>query len=521
MGMPGMPVADAGPTKKRVQVDVKLPMLNWTALPHGKIQGTVFAEINDEEIQESADFADFDAAFKLAADTKGGASFKNKTLGKGAALGPTNSSKTATLSKKDNSVLDMNRARNLGIAMRRVGMPPDDVMAAIADLDTSKIPPDKAELLRNTFMPTDEEVMLIKERLETSRKLAPIDDFMYQLHNVERGRQRLALMMKMETCEEAAKNIMPAAMSVLVASTSVQQSAKLKTVLQVTLAFGNRMNSNRRGGAWGFKLNVFDRLLDTKSTDRKRNLMNFVAQAIAQKDASATSFKDELIDLDVAAGISLADLKQQLQQATMTMKQVDAELAISPDNPHLAQFKEKYESDLLKAKDELAAAAEAFGKVMAYFAETTLSEPSAFFPVFVRLTKAFAEAEKQNAQFERQQLKAKEALEMKSRHAEAQQVDLTDGGGGGGVSSTTDGGGAEAGVDTLSQMQPRHHRGGVKQVQEVGDGTLDALIGEMKKQAFRRPEGHHKRSRRMSMRGGRDRGASGGNAYGAARPWLK
>ena len=192
MGMPGMPVADAGPTKKRVQVDVKLPMLNWTALPHGKIQGTVFAEINDEEIQESADFADFDAAFKLAADTKGGASFKNKTLGKGAALGPTNSSKTATLSKKDNSVLDMNRARNLGIAMRRVGMPPDDVMAAIADLDTSKIPPDKAELLRNTFMPTDEEVMLIKERLETSRKLAPIDDFMYQLHNVRAHANALA-----------------------------------------------------------------------------------------------------------------------------------------------------------------------------------------------------------------------------------------------------------------------------------------------------------------------------------------
>jgi len=62
------------------------------------------------------------------------------------------------------------------------------------------------------------------------------------------------------------------------------------------------------GGAWGFKLNVFDRLLDTKSTDRKRNLMNFVAQAIAQKDASATSFKDELIDLDVAAGYGHAVL---------------------------------------------------------------------------------------------------------------------------------------------------------------------------------------------------------------------
>ena len=64
MGMPnmgGMP-ADAGPAKRRIKTDVKLPMLNWVALPHSKIQGTVFAEIDDDELQDEADFAEFEAS---------------------------------------------------------------------------------------------------------------------------------------------------------------------------------------------------------------------------------------------------------------------------------------------------------------------------------------------------------------------------------------------------------------------------------------------------------------------------
>lgn len=221
--------------------------------------------------------------FKMESKQEREKSIKQKTLQKGGTLG--NGDKMATLTKKDNSVLDMNRARNLGIAMRRVGMSPDEVVKAIDELDTDKIPADKAELLRNDFWPTDEEVAAIKDRLEnTTKKLAPIDDFMYKLHSVERGKQRLTLMMQIESCGDAAKSVMPAAMSVLIASSSVTESAKLKKVLQIILAFGNRMNSNRRGGAWGFKLTVFDRLIDTKSNDKKRNLMHFVAAMILKTD---------------------------------------------------------------------------------------------------------------------------------------------------------------------------------------------------------------------------------------------
>ena len=63
--------------------------------------------------------------------------------------------------------------------------------------------------------------------------------------------------------------------AVIAASQSVMTSSKFKTLLeawflsirclflhmfQVILAFGNYMNSQRRGGAYGFKLSVFERV---------------------------------------------------------------------------------------------------------------------------------------------------------------------------------------------------------------------------------------------------------------------
>ncbi len=40
------------PTKKRIPVDSKLPMLNWAPIPYHRISQTVFKEINDEALYE-------------------------------------------------------------------------------------------------------------------------------------------------------------------------------------------------------------------------------------------------------------------------------------------------------------------------------------------------------------------------------------------------------------------------------------------------------------------------------------
>jgi hypothetical protein len=185
----------------------------------------------------------------------------------------------------------------------------------------------QAELLRNDFMPTDDEIAAITERVEAGQKLAPLDVFLHKLAQVPRGKEKLSMIMQMETVADAAEQIVPKAMSVQLASNSLLSSTKLQKVLEVVLAFGNHMNSGRRGGAWGFKLSVFDQLLNTKTADRRMNLMHFVESTVRATSPESVAFASELVDIQVAGSISLTGLQQELDQARNVMNKVEKECA--------------------------------------------------------------------------------------------------------------------------------------------------------------------------------------------------
>ena len=77
--------------------------------------------------------------------------------------------------------------------------------------------------------------------------------------------------------------------------------------------------------------------------------------------------------------------------------QVVSELELDPDCAKLQEFNANNSERIDSAASELAEAMASFQQVMAYFAEDTLTEPSAFFGVFVRLGKSYSQAEKENA----------------------------------------------------------------------------------------------------------------------------
>lgn len=57
---------------------------------------------------------------------------------------------------------------------------------------------------------------------------------------------------------ETIRTLTPQLAAVIAASMSIKSSQKLKKVLEVILAFGNYMNSAKRGAAYGFKLQSLD-----------------------------------------------------------------------------------------------------------------------------------------------------------------------------------------------------------------------------------------------------------------------
>lgn len=96
--------------------------------------------------------------------------------------------------------------------------------------------------------------------------------------------------------------------AIISGSNSVKNSKKLKSVLEIILAFGNYLNSSRRGPAYGFKLQSLDTLLDTKSSDKRMCLLHYIAATIRQKFPELLSFDSELSYIEKAAigGCALA-----------------------------------------------------------------------------------------------------------------------------------------------------------------------------------------------------------------------
>ena len=108
--------------------------------------------------------------------------------------------------------------------------------------------------------------------------------------------------------------------AVISASLSIKQSKKLKKILEVVLAFGNYMNSSKRGPVYGFKLQSLEavlnllfkilnfnstfalfQLLDTKSQDKKQTLLHFIVQTIYNKFPELVSLESEFTFVDKAA----------------------------------------------------------------------------------------------------------------------------------------------------------------------------------------------------------------------------
>lgn len=89
--------------------------------------------------------------------------------------------------------------------------------------------------------------------------------------------------------------------AIISASSSVKKSKKLRQVLEVVLAFGNYMNSAKRGPAYGFKLQSLDTLLDTKSSDKRMCLLHYIVDTIHYKFPHLLSFDSELMYIDKAA----------------------------------------------------------------------------------------------------------------------------------------------------------------------------------------------------------------------------
>lgn len=176
--------------------------------------------------------------------------------------------------------------------------------------------------------------------------------------------------------------------AILNASNAVKSSVKFRSVLEIVLAFGNYLNSYKRGPAYGFKLQSLDTLLDTKSTDKRMCLLHYIVMTIRQKFPNLMDFDTELMYIERAAQVSLENLITDVHELEKGMENVRKEADVrnkGPQNLVLKDFLANSEEKLRKLKQEAKSAQDAFTKCVEYFGESARNtDANAFFSLLVR-----------------------------------------------------------------------------------------------------------------------------------------
>ncbi|KAK2833198.1 hypothetical protein Q5P01_017087 [Channa striata] len=456
------PVSSGLKNKKAIQTKFRMPLLNWQPLKHNQVTGTVFNELDDEQILGELNMDMFEEQFKTRAQ------------GTPADLSNIKKKKVQKAPSKT-SLIDANKAKNLAITLRKGGMNPSNICTAIEKYDQQSLSIDFLELLE-PFIPSDFEMKLLVNYEKDGRPLQDLtdeDQFILRFGKIPRLSQRINTLTFMGNFPETVKRLKPQLNSIISASMSIKSSTKLKKILEIVLAFGNYMNSSKRGGAYGFRLQSLDLLLETKSTDRSQTLLHFITNVIQEKYTDLANFHTDLHFVDKAALVSLDGILQDIRSLERGMEMTKKEFLVQDDSPVLKEFIKTNSEQLESLVKDSKTAQEAYASVVEYFGENPkTTQPSMFFPLFGRFIKAY-----KTAQQEIQQRK-----KMESESAEEKE------------SPSPSKPGIQKGpmmpkmpqMDLIAELKKRQVK---PQVREGKDGALEDIITDLRNTPYRRTDG--------------------------------
>uniref|UniRef100_A0A670J0V5 Formin like 1 n=1 Tax=Podarcis muralis TaxID=64176 RepID=A0A670J0V5_PODMU len=411
---PPPPMADAVKIKKPIQTKFRMPIFNWVALKPNQINGTVFNELNDEKVLQELDMNDFEEQFKTRAQ------------GQARELPALKAKASQKKAPSKVMLIECNRAKNLAITLRKAGLSIDGICKAIQVYDLQSLSLDFLELLMR-FIPTEYELTVIRKYEKEQRPLDELSDedqFMIKFSKIPRLAERMNIMTFLGNFGDTVQLLLPQLNSIIAASMSLKASTKLRQILEIVLAFGNYLNSSKRGAAYGFRLQSLDALLDMKSTDRKQTLLHYIVRVIQEKYSDLTNFANDLHFLEKAAAVSLDSVLQDVRGLQKGMELTRKEFMRQDDSAVLKDFLKANTEVMEKLQADGKTAQEAYESTVEYFGENPkTTPPTMFFPTFVRFVKAYKKAEEDIQLWKKQEAAAK-VEESPTHKAKRQQMDL-------------------------------------------------------------------------------------------------
>uniref|UniRef100_A0A1I7V8P8 CBR-FRL-1 protein n=1 Tax=Loa loa TaxID=7209 RepID=A0A1I7V8P8_LOALO len=390
------PASDVMTIKKIYNTRNKLPLLNWCPLKPNQVKDTVFNNLDDEKIMDKIDFTTLEDLFKIGVAKRPDAT-ESSSSGQHSPNGIGNGSTI-----KKNTILDTKRLQNIAITCRKLAMSAPVIMSAVHRMDLKALIPESVDILIK-IAPTHEEIVKFKE-YELEHKnfsdLSDEDQFLAQLVKIERFEHKIKIMSFMATYDESADLLEPQFVNLTAASKCVREATKFHRLLEILLAYGNYMNSGRKGGVYGFKLSSLDTLYGLKSSvERSLSLLHVIAETVSRNFPELLDFADQLKFADKASTIMweavLADMKE--LEANFASAKKERELKGGDCPPSLLDFLEKCEKRISVLQVQCKTASEAFTSCVEFYGDSSRNQqPHVFFSRLLTFAKRFQQAVAEN-----------------------------------------------------------------------------------------------------------------------------
>lgn len=326
--------------KPKVQQRKPMRALFWSKLPNESVPGTLWLNLDqdNESIELDIDALESGFAQTSAKEAKQAAAISKQSND--------NSEKSSTSNKnKVVELIDPNRRQNVGIAFARLKMSPQMLKTCIVEMDLRRLGGgiDRVKLLKG-LIPNHEEMGLLHEYTGEKERLGKIEQLFLELGSVTNigdmiraWEIQLGFKQRVAETRETVETFSRACLQ-------VKDSAALKQLLKVILAVGNYLNgTSARGGAYGFKLDLLNKIGTVKATDNKTTLLSYIVKQVVETSYPAiTRLPKELEHVESAHRVSIAALLQtckeherDLEFLQKVVKQVNTAAAAgnAPANP--------------------------------------------------------------------------------------------------------------------------------------------------------------------------------------------
>jgi len=195
---------------------------------------------------------------------------------------------------------------NLGIALNKFRLSPEDIKLILENLDDDKITLEEIQKIID-LSPNDEEVVKLKEYTGDLSLISLGERYCYIIATYNRSKLILEAMKFQKKINSDKKDIIYKYNLIKDGLVSVKESKNFDNLLKFVLCVGNYLNSDMsKGNAFGIGLNILEIIEDMKSNvEEKYSLLEVIVLNMRTKEQALLGFYKDFNDFEEILQVKL------------------------------------------------------------------------------------------------------------------------------------------------------------------------------------------------------------------------